>query len=78
MLVEDSPLAATWSKYIVISYHVARLGMKDKRFLFSVLRNSTDVDENVFIPQLGITTGEFAVFHTLAQSRARASVPSSA
>lgn len=71
-LVEDTPLLATWSKYIVMSYHVGRLGMRDKRFVFSALRKAGEVDEDMFIPRLGITTGEFAVFHTLAQSRARA------
>ena len=65
VVVEDALLGPTWSKYIVLSRHVADLTMRDKRVVFMLMRNTEGCTSDWFIPRLGITMGEFCVFHTI-------------
>lgn len=60
----------TWKKYIVLSYYVENLRVKEKRQLFQVMRKAfPDLNHNSFFPQYGITAGEFAVWQVLSESR---------
>jgi len=60
----------TWKKYIVMSCFVERLKVKDKRFIFYAMRqNMNELSHDYFMPQYGMTVGEFSVFHILAETR---------
>jgi hypothetical protein len=71
ILVEDAPLSATWIKYIVIMKQVQSLSMREKRSAFYAMRNSPGCTSDTLLPKLGMTMGEFCVFHTLTQSMSR-------
>ena len=60
----------TWKKYIVVSYFIESLRVREKRQLFHVMRRHHDtLDHNSFFPQYGITAGEFAVWQVLSENR---------
>ena len=59
----------TWKKYIVISYFVESLRVKDKRHLFHVMRRTDSLTHDTFFPTYGITAGEFAIWQILTESR---------
>lgn len=61
----------TWQKYIVLSYFVERFRVKDKRLIFCTLRKTANIGDNHFIPQYGITIGEFATWTILIDSKSR-------
>lgn len=64
-------LGTTWKRYIVVSRTVESLTTKERRRMFQLMRRSPDCTENSVFPLIGITVGEFCVFHTLATSRHR-------
>ena len=68
VIIDDSPLAPSWIKYIVLMKHVGKMSMKEKRSAFHFMRNGDNVGPDTFIPHLGVTMGEFCVFHTLSQT----------
>lgn len=69
-VTEDAAMVPTWAKYIVLSRHVSDLPMRDKRMVFTHMRNIEGCTSDWFIPRLGMTMGEFCVFHILgANSR---------
>lgn len=61
----DKPLdVLQWERSVLIAKTVRELPSKIKRMIFTYLRDP-DTTENTFFPSLGITAGEFAVFHLL-------------
>lgn len=64
--IEESR-AVTREKYKNIFREVQGMGVKHKRNIFQILKNTSDVDENVFIPFYGMHFGEFAVFQILTE-----------
>lgn len=74
-VIEDTPSSATWAKYCVVAKFVASLSMKDRRFAFTCMRQQPSCTTDTLVPALGLTAGEFCIFHTLCQSRARARRP---
>ncbi|AGO83881.1 hypothetical protein psal_cds_289 [Pandoravirus salinus] len=61
---------ATYNKYLSVMAAVKALGMKEKRELFKLMREGVvgkrgRVTEHTFIPRLGVTMGEFALFYVL-------------
>ncbi|AVK76913.1 hypothetical protein pmac_cds_225 [Pandoravirus macleodensis] len=61
---------ATYNKYLSVMATVRTLGMKEKRELFKLMREGAAgkrgrVTEHTFIPRLGVTMGEFALFYVL-------------
>jgi hypothetical protein len=61
---------ATYNKYLSVMATVRTLGMKEKRELFKLMREGVvgkrgRVTEHTFIPRLGVTMGEFALFYVL-------------
>ena len=60
----------TWKRNIVMERVVSQLRVKDKRLIFNLMRQP-GVDENTFFPQYGMTAGEFAVWHILADTSRR-------
>jgi len=71
VIVEDPLLAATWAKYIVIMRHVADMSTRDTRAAFQAMRTAPACSPDTFLPRLGVTVGEFCVFHTLRQGSGR-------
>jgi len=59
----------TWKKYIVISYFVEQLRVKDKRHMFHVMRKESNLSHDTFFPYYGITAGEFAIWQILSETR---------
>lgn len=60
----------TWKKYIILSCHIESLRVRDKRQIFHTMRQmSTVLNEDSFLPQYGITAGEFAVWQVLSETR---------
>ena len=59
----------TWKKYIIISYFVESLRVRDKRHLFQIMRKSPMLTHDTFFPNYGITAGEFAIWQILSESR---------
>ena len=62
---------ATWAKQLALSRHVGRLPMRDKRTVFHMLRFD-GVEEDSFLPRLGVTAGGFCVWQILQSKQASA------
>lgn len=58
----------TWKKYIVMYKHIERLRVKDKRYIFQIMRTQTDMNHDVFFPMYGLTAGEFSVWQVLSEN----------
>lgn len=58
----------TWSKYVVLAKNIDELRVKDKRHIFQIMRTTPGMTEDTFLPQYGITTGEFAVWQVLGEN----------
>lgn len=61
----------TWQKYLVLSSFVERLRVKDKRLIFCTLRKTENIGDDHFIPQYGITIGEFSTWSILIDTKNR-------
>lgn len=59
----------TWVRYTILSNFVTSLSIRDRRYIFQLLRQTPDVHENLFFPGYGITLSEFAVWYTLDDHR---------
>ena len=70
-LLDDPPLGATWSKYIVLFRYIQSLSIRSKRAVFIAMRADTSRSVDLFFPHIGITAGEFCVFHCLSQDSPR-------
>ena len=67
---DSSIMYPIWKRNIVIECQTQHLRVRDKRVLFQYMRE-TEVDEKYFFPNYGITAGEFAVWHIIADSGKR-------
>lgn len=52
---------SVYDKYNLLYRYINSLGVKQKRNVFRQLRQHAPVTANVFLPNLGITAGQFAV-----------------
>jgi len=68
---DDPPLEATWAKYIVLARFVNDLPIRRKRHAFLCMRKTPNATADTFMPGLGITAGEFCVFHALGMNQSR-------
>jgi len=74
---------ATKQKYHSFFAHVHNMKVRQKRQVFSVLRNTQELSSDTFLPAYGLFCGEFAAFQILAEysrkeaSRRDPSTPSS-
>lgn len=59
----------TWKKYVILSSHIDKLRVRDKRMIFQIMRKTIDLSENTFFPSYGFTAGEFATWQVLAENR---------
>lgn len=55
-----------WKENMIRSHVVKRMNVKTKRRVFTVLREE-GTDEHTFIPSVGLTIGEFSVFHVFIE-----------
>jgi len=62
----------TWKKYLVMSYVVESLKVKDKRAIFHIMRRTEDLSELTFFPKYGFTAGDFAIWQVLAENKKKA------
>ena len=58
----------TWSKYIVMYKHIDRLRVKDKRYIFQLMRTNEHMDQDTYFPEYGFTAGEFAIWQVLSEN----------
>lgn len=67
----------TWQKYTVLASYCNALSIADKRQIFATLRayigNNADYHgmHHLYLTRYGITLGEFALFHTIAEHTRR-------
>lgn len=61
---------AMWKRNVVLENHVALLRVREKRILFVHMR-SKSVDEHTLFPNFGMTAGEFAFWHIVADAERR-------
>lgn len=54
---------------MVLSRVVESLRVRDKRFLFQIMRNTTSLTHDTFFPCYGFTAGEFAMWQVLSEQR---------
>ena len=67
---------STWERYVVTSNRIANLTIRDRRFIFNTIKESTqDPLIDFFIPEYGFTIGEFAVWYMLNEYTGRKHVP---
>lgn len=59
---------ATWKKYIVLSCHMEKMGIKERRKIFTLLRSDL-CDQDSFLPTFGVTAAEFAMWQVLCKTR---------
>ena len=64
----DSFNILTWKKYIVQYRFVENLRVKDKRHIFYIMRNSTNISNDTYFPNYGLTAGEFALWQVLSEN----------
>lgn len=64
----------TWRKYVCIAQAVETLRVKDKRRIFQMMRHP-GMHPDTFLPHIGLTLSEFAVFQVLADSQRRMQRP---
>lgn len=58
----------TWKKYIVLGKVIERLRVRDKRYIFQMIRMHKEVTADSFFPMYGFTAGEFSVWQVLADN----------
>ncbi len=61
ILLQNS-LYTTFIKQIYIYLAINNLTVSAKRHIYQLLRKSENLNTNIFMPQYGITAGEFAIF----------------
>jgi len=71
--MDDRSLSSypTWERYTVLSHVISNLTIRDRRIIFQTARTSADSSPNLFFPSYGFTLSEFAVMHTLGETRRR-------
>ena len=57
----------TWERYVVMAEHIAGLTVRDKRFIFNIIKEQQECAApiDMLLPQFGFTIGEFAVWYML-------------
>lgn len=63
-----------WERNLVIFHAVKNIETRVKRAIFLQLRDSKTTADTLLLP-LGITAGEFAVFHLLDDSKDKDKLP---
>lgn len=66
-VLEPGPVLAG-VKYSLMSEMVKHLSVKEKRQIYKMWRTGEYVDENTFLPEYGITIGEYSFFSHMAES----------
>lgn len=59
----------TWERYTVLAHCIAQLSLRDRRRILQIARRLRSEWKDVFLPSLGITLTEFAVWYTLGEKR---------
>lgn len=59
----------TWRKKTALARHVASMSVRDKRQIFTWMRDTYDSHRghDLFMPKYGCTMGEFCTWHVLAK-----------
>ena len=65
-LVDDAVLAPSWLYYIVAHRQVGNMSVRQRRYVFQVMRGDAAVTSDHFMPRIGLTCGEFCIMHVLA------------
>ena len=70
MIEKNLTQTSTWERYIVLSHVISLLSIKERRQIFSTLKEIVE-DEDVFFPHHGFSFCEFSVFHFICEKRKR-------
>ena len=57
-----------WEHYTVLSTSIHRLSIRDRRYIFQIMRR-TPVTPDLLFPRYGFTMSEFATWHILNDMR---------
>lgn len=60
----------TWKKYVIMKHVAETMSVKEKRRIFNVMR-SDNVTADDFVPNIGMTMGEFAFWQLIGESKRR-------
>ena len=63
----EDPYFFVHMRYLLISQTVKNLPVKERRKIFTMMREKSKFDRHSFFPAHGITAGEFCVFHVLQE-----------
>jgi hypothetical protein len=67
----------TWTKQIIMLQHCEQLSISQKREVFQVMRAQTEKGvsqkelHHLYMPHIGMTLGECAIFHMLSEYKRR-------
>ena len=64
----------TWKKYVCMQLYVERMRVKDKRQIFQILRNYPQCSHDTFLPDFGLTAGEFCIWQVLSENMRKKNV----
>lgn len=56
---------------------IKSLDLRDKRAIFQIMRETTDLNEHTLFPLYGFTAGKFAIYHVLTENMRRSAKSSS-
>lgn len=56
---------SSWIKYIAIFHYISKLKIRDKRNIFSIIRNTEEIDSTFYFPCYGFTASEFSVWYVV-------------
>jgi hypothetical protein len=58
----------TWKKYVCMKKYVERMRVKEKRQIFQIIRSHPCCDHDSFLPDFGLTAGEFCIWQVLSEN----------
>ena len=64
----------TWKKYVCMQRYVERMRVKDKRQIFHIIRNTPQCNHDSFLPDFGLTAGEFCIWQVLSENMRKKNV----
>lgn len=64
----------TWKKYVCMKRYVERMRVKEKRQIFQIIRSHPDCHHDSFLPDFGLTAGEFCIWQVLSENMRKKSL----
>ena len=62
---------ASWARHVIMLHYISGLQISQKRHIFSIIRHIGKGGEDIYLPQFGLTLGEFATYNLLNETMKR-------